>query len=201
MSGKTPSIRILDRQNAYSGFTRIDVVTAEHDSLAGGSLRIRREVETHGAGVTVLPYDPGRRTALVIRQWRVPVALGAPNEALLLETIAGLVDHADEAPSEAVRREAMEEAGLKLGMLEPVGAAYAMPGISTEKVHLFLAEADFTRDRTGAGGGLAEESEDIEVLEIALSELARMTDDGEIRDMKTFALIQTLRIKRPELFG
>lgn len=194
------SIRILDRQTAYAGFTRVDVVTAEHDSLSGGSLRIRREVETHGDGVTVLPYDPARRTALLIRQWRVPVAVGAPHEALLLETIAGLVDHADEAPSEAVRREAMEEAGLELRALEHVGAAYSAPGISTEKVHLFLAEADFTHDRTGAGGGLVEESEDIEVLEIPLADLARMADDGEIRDMKTLALVQTLRLRQPTLF-
>jgi nudix-type nucleoside diphosphatase (YffH/AdpP family) len=195
------SIRILDRQIAYSGFTRVDVVIAEHDSLSGGSLRIRREVETHGDGVTVLPFDPNRCTALLIRQWRVPVAIGAPTEAFLLETIAGLVDHADEAPSEAVRREAIEEAGLQLRMPEPVGAAYAMPGLSTEKVHLFLAEADFTQDRTGAGGGLVEESEDIEVLEIALADLARMADNGEIRDMKTLALIQTLRLRRPTLFS
>lgn len=200
MSRAPASIRILDRQTAYAGFTRINVITAEHDSLSGGSLRLRREVETHGNGVTVLPYDPVRRTALLIRQWRVPVAVGAPDEALLLETIAGLID-ADEAPSEAVRREAIEEAGLEPHTLDPVGAAYAMPGISTEKVHLFLAESDFSRDRTGAGGGLAEESEDIEILEIALADLARMADDGEIRDLKTLALIQTLRLKRPALFS
>lgn len=196
---RTPSIRILDRHTAYAGFTRVEVVTAEHDSLSGGSLRIRREVETHGNGATVLPYDPARRTALLIRQWRVPVAVGAPDEALLLETIAGLID-ADEAPGEAIMREAIEEAGLELRHVELAGAAYSVPGMSTEKVHLFLAEADFARDRTGAGGGLAEESEDIEVLEIALADLAQMADAGEIRDMKALALIQTLRVKRPELF-
>lgn len=194
------SIRILDRRTVYSGFIRLDVVSAEHDSLSGGVLQIKREAEMHGNGACVLPYDPHRRAALLIRQWRVPVALNAPDEALAIEAIAGLID-GDEAPSEAVRREAVEEAGIELRTVEHVGAAYSAPGLSTEKVHLFLAEADFTRDRIGAGGGLVEESEDIEVLEIALSDLARMADDGEIRDMKTLILIQTLRLKRPELFG
>jgi hypothetical protein len=33
---------------------------------------IKREVEDHGAAVSVLPYDPERRTALVVRQFRAP---------------------------------------------------------------------------------------------------------------------------------
>ena len=37
-----------------------------------------------------------------------------------------------------------------------------LPGISTEKMHMFLAEYA-AASRVGAGGGLAEENEEIEV--------------------------------------
>jgi hypothetical protein len=35
---------------------------------------------------------------------------------------------------------------------------------------------------------------------MSLPELAAMADDGRIEDMKTFALIQTLRLREPRLF-
>jgi hypothetical protein len=51
------------------------------------------------------------------------------------------------------------------------------------------------------GGGAKGEHEDITVMELALRELAAMADAGTLADMKTFALVQTLRLRRPELFA
>ncbi len=64
---------------------------------------------------------------------------------------------------------------------------------------LFLAPYR-AADREGAGGGLAEEHESIEVVEVALSDLAAMADRGEVADMKTLCLVQTLRLRHPTLF-
>jgi hypothetical protein len=89
--------------------------------------------------------------------------------------------------------------GLRLPTLEPVGAFWSMPGVSTERMHLFLAPYG-EADRVGAGGGLAAEHEEIEVVETPLAELARLADAGELTDMKTFALVQALRLRRPDLF-
>ena len=36
---------------------------------------------------------------------------------------------------------------------------------------------------------------------MALDELAALCDRGEITDIKTFALLQTLRLRRPDLFA
>jgi hypothetical protein len=74
-----------------------------------------------------------------------------------------------------------------------------MPGVSTEKMHMFLAEYR-AASRVGAGGGLAEENEEIEVIEVPLADLAAQADRGELADLKTYALLQSLRLKRPELF-
>jgi hypothetical protein len=74
-----------------------------------------------------------------------------------------------------------------------------MPGISTERMHLFLAPYG-PGDRTGAGGGAAGEHENVTVSEMTLAALAAMVDRGELTDLKTFALVQTLRLRRPDLF-
>jgi nudix-type nucleoside diphosphatase (YffH/AdpP family) len=157
---------------------------------------ISRSVEDHGVAAAVLPFDPVRRVALMVRQLRVPL-LVAGHDPMLLEVPAGIVDGDD--PAACARREAMEETGLALRNLLPVAAAYPMPGVSTEAMHLFLAEYG-SADRVAPGGGLDDEHEEIEVVEIALSDLAAMADRGDLGDMKTFALLQTLRLRRPELF-
>jgi hypothetical protein len=64
---------------------------------------------------------------------------------------------------------------------------------------LFLVAYEAS-DREGEGGGAASEGEHVAVEEIPLAELARRADAGELTDMKAFALTQTLRLKRPDLF-
>ena len=129
-------------------------------------------------------------------------AVGAVSAAIerhggVLEAVAGSVE--DEAPDACVHREAMEEAGLKLRAIEHLGTAWSMPGISTEQMDLYLA-AYSAADRVGLGGGVADEHEGITVIELPLAELAAMADAGQIMDMKTLALVQTLRLRKPELF-
>jgi nudix-type nucleoside diphosphatase (YffH/AdpP family) len=156
-----------------------------------------REIEDHGTAVGVLPYDAGRKTAILVRQFRAPV-MYATQQRDFLEAIAGTVEEPD--PAEAAKREAHEEAGLQLTTLEPVGTVWAMPGISTERMSLYLAP--YTQaSRVGDGGGLDHEHERITVVEMPLAELAAMADAGALADMKTMLLVQTLRLRHPGLFG
>jgi nudix-type nucleoside diphosphatase (YffH/AdpP family) len=158
---------------------------------------MRREVEDHGAAVCVLPYNSERRTAILVRQFRAPVFLAAQQDDML-EAIAGIVESTD--PKECGRREAWEEAGLRLKTLEHVGTVWTMPGVSTERMHLYLA-ACRDSDRAGPGGGLAGEHENTTVDELPLRELAARADAGRLDDMKTMLLVQTLRLRRPDLFA
>ena len=75
-----------------------------------------------------------------------------------------------------------------------------MPSLSTETLHLFLAEFS-DHDRTGPGGGLAAEGELITIEAIPLRRLAEMADRGELVDMKTLVLLLMLRCRRPDLFS
>jgi nudix-type nucleoside diphosphatase (YffH/AdpP family) len=184
-------VEIVSNYVLHQGWLKVSLVTL---AFPGGKT-IEREVEHHGQAVAVLPYDAKRRTALLIRQFRAASFLSS-GDGTLLETIAGIIEDAD--PAEDARREAMEEAGLRLGPLEHAGSAWTSPGFSTELMTMYLAPYE-SADRVAAGGGIGDE--DIEVVEFSLHELAALADANEIRNMTTLALVQTLRLKRPELFA
>ncbi|CAA2155932.1 GDP-mannose pyrophosphatase NudK [Methylobacterium brachiatum] len=157
---------------------------------------VPRALEDHGEAACVLPYDPERRVALLVRQSRVgPAFWGEP--PALDEAPAGGLDGGE--PEETAIREAMEEAGLRLARLEPVAHAYSMPSVSSERLWLYLAP--YTQaDRVGPGGGLPSEGEQVEVLELPLATLAEQVRSGHLADLKTLVLVQALMLRRPELF-
>ncbi|MFO1125712.1 MAG: NUDIX hydrolase [Methylocystis sp.] len=158
---------------------------------------VLRDIEDHGCAAAVLPYDPVRRTALLVEQLRAAqlVAVGATRS---LEAIAGLVEGEDDSAATA-KREALEEGGLRLGALEHVATTWTMPGVSTERMTLYLAEYR-AEDRIGEGGGVAHEDEDVRVVEMSLNDLASTMAAEDLVDMKTLVLVQALRLRRPELF-
>lgn len=164
--------------------------------LPDGKL-INREVEDHGQAVAVLPYDPIRKNALLVEQFRTPPFVTNGQEHTL-EAIAGCME--DEGPEATARREAMEEAGVSVGVLERVAVCWSMPGVSTERLTLYLA-AYASADRIGDGGGVEAEDENIRVVEMSLRALAELMDAGDLVDMKTLTLVQALRLRRPELFA
>jgi nudix-type nucleoside diphosphatase (YffH/AdpP family) len=184
---------IIGTRTIYEGWSSMVKLTI----VLPDGRRIEREVEHHGNAVAVLPYDRARRRAMLVRQFRAPVYYRS-GPISLLEAPAGLLDEVD--PEACARREAQEEVGLHLRGLERVGGVWASPGISTEFMHLFLAPYTES-DRTSQGGGLAEEHEEIEVVETALDDLWRLAEAGEIIDLKTLALVQALRIRHPELWA
>jgi nudix-type nucleoside diphosphatase (YffH/AdpP family) len=177
---------------AYEGWCRLLVATIR---MPDGQT-IKREIEEHGDAIAVLPYDPDRGVAMLVRQFRPPV-FHAAGQAETLEVPAGLLDEDD--PETCARREAFEEVGVRLSALAPVMTSWSMPGVSCERIHLFLAPYS-AADRTGAGGGVEGEHENITPAEVALNELATLADSGRLPDMKTFALVQTLRLRHPHLF-
>ena len=187
------TIQITEIDTKHDGWSKYRIVAVR---LADGKT-LRREMEDHGGAVGVLPYDPQRRMAVLIRQFRVPVFF-ATGEADLVEAVAGVVEDGEE-PADCARRETLEEAGLRIEKLEYVTTAWAMPGISTERMALYLApyRAD---DRVTAGGGV-DHDEDITVIELPLRELAAMVDAGRLPDMKALVLAQTLRLRHPDLFA
>lgn len=195
-AGHLTPASIVDRRRVYEGWSRLDVLTVE-TQVRGRSVRLRREVHDHGHGAAVLAFDAGRRTAILVRQIRAG-ALVVDGSGVCLEAIAGLVDPGEDAET-TVRREAWEEAGVVIGEAISLGMPYSTPGAVTERLALYLGEIDPAAER-GAGGGLVEENEEIEVVELPLAELACRADAGRLDDLKTLFLVEALRRRRPDLF-
>jgi len=187
-------VRLLERKLVYSGWGRFLLL----DLRLGDGRIVQRQIEDHGEAAAVLPFDPDRKVALVCRQPRIGPLFGG-FDAHLIEAAAGVIDHADEAPASAAVREALEELGVRLGTIEPVVAAWTMPAVSSERIHLFLAPYS-AADRVAAGGGLAEEGEEIEVIERPLKALLQDADAGRLPDLKSLALVWALARRRPALF-
>jgi nudix-type nucleoside diphosphatase (YffH/AdpP family) len=185
--------RVIGHRMIHDGWGRFLIARVE----GLGPEPVDREIEDHGEAVAVLPYDPQRRVALLVEQPRAPLLYKGEARALLEAPAGGI---SGEAPEDCARREALEECGVRLSTLEPAGAVWSMPGVSTERVHLFLAPYG-EADKVGPGGGLDDEQEQIEVREVALAELARAMEQGEVRDMKTLLLLLLLRQKLPGVFG
>ncbi len=191
MNPKPGTYRILETKTVHSGWTRLLIATVQ---LPGGH-KFEREFEDHGDAICVLPYHPGRKTAVLVRQPRIPLLYKA-QQGQLLEAVAGVIEEKD--PDVTVHREVMEEAKLKLDTIEHVFTAWTMPGISTERMHFYLAEYSGAARPDTEGG--TDEDEDTVAIEFPLAELARMADAKELPDSKTLVLLQTLRLRRPDLF-
>jgi nudix-type nucleoside diphosphatase (YffH/AdpP family) len=72
--------------------------------------------------------------------------------------------------------------------------AFMSPGSVTERIHFFIGEYQ-SHDRVSGGGGLEEEGEDIEVLELSFETAIAMVENGEIADGKTIMLLQYLELR------
>ena len=160
----------------------------------GSWQQLSREAYDRGNGAVILLYSRTRQSVFLTRQFRLPAFVNGHPDGMLLGAPAGLLDA--DSPADAIRREVEEETGFRLAAVEPVLDAYMSPGSVTERLHFFAAEVD-PADRTGDGGGLEEEGEDIEVVELPFDEALDMIDDGRIADAKTVMLLYWAALRGP----
>jgi nudix-type nucleoside diphosphatase (YffH/AdpP family) len=191
---RNPDIVVRDVELLASGWHVLRRTTYDHRHRAGHWTTEQRETYDRGNGATILLYDAARRTVLLTRQFRYPVYVNGHADGYLVEAAAGLLD--DDDPEAAVRRETAEELGVDVGDLEHVFDVYMSPGSVTELVHFYAAPYSAST-RTGPGGGLATDGEDIEVVELPFADALAMTGDGRIADAKTIMLLQWAALSGP----
>lgn len=154
----------------------------------------QREAYDRGNGAAALLFDPVRQKVLLTRQFRLPTYINGNENGFLTEVCAGLLD--GDAPEDCMKREILEETGYAVTSVEKVAEVYTSPGAVTEKLYLYQAEYNPGLKRE-SGGGVAAESEDIQVLEWSYTEVFEALKKGEIRDAKTVILLQHALIFGP----
>ncbi len=149
-----------------------------------------RETYDRGDGAAVLLCDKADRSVILIRQFRYPAHYRG-DSPYLIEACAGKLEGDD--PETCARKEAEEETGYRVGRLIKAYHAFMSPGSVTERLTLYVG---FVEGSVGAGGGLANEGEDIEVIRLPLADALGMVETGEIADAKTILLLQFAALKR-----
>lgn len=191
---RNPDVIVRAVEVTSDGWHVLRRTTFDYRRRDGGWVTQQRETYDRGDGATILLYDTARRHVLLTRQFRFPAYVNGHPDGLLIEAAAGLLD--DQDPDTAVRREAEEELGVTVGELEHLYDVYMSPGSVTERLHFYAAPYT-PAVRTKQGGGVAEEGEDIEIIEAPYDQALGMIADGRIADGKTIMLLYWAGIDGP----
>jgi GDP-mannose pyrophosphatase NudK len=190
-SAENPKIEHLEKQILYKGRFEMSAYSYQFTPVGKRAEIQKREVFDRGDGAVVLLYNTAQKTVVLIRQFRLPTYLNANPIGMLLEACAGMVEK--ESPEDGIIREIREETGFEIAKVEKVCEAFMSPGALTERLYFYVAPYQ-KEQKTSEGGGLAEEQEHIEVMEMPIDEAMEKIKTGEICDAKTIILLYHVKL-------
>lgn len=165
----------------------LNKVTFDYKNANGSWETQEREAYDRGNGATILLYNKATQTVVLTEQFRLPTYLNGNETGMLIEACAGLLDK--DNPEDCIRKESEEETGYRIKDVKKIFEAYMSPGSVTEILYFFVAEYDKSM-KVSEGGGVAEEHENIQVLEIPFEKACNMMKAGKVKDAKTIMLLQ-----------
>ncbi len=150
---------------------------------SGKSMFSRQRINRQDA-VAVLVLNSESQKFVLTRQFRYAIA-GKSGENII-EIVAGKIDN-DDSPENTAIRECEEEIGyrIKPSNLELLSTCFVSPGYTSEQFYIYFASVT-NADKVSAGGGLPEENEHIEVLEMDLDDFKSQVLNGQFKDAKTY---------------
>ena len=186
-----PKIKITNTEVLANNWYTLRKITFDYQKKDNTWETLVREAYDRGNGATILLYNKTNQTVILTRQFRMPTYLNGNESGMMIEACAGLLDQ-DNA-EDCIKRETEEETGYQVKAVRKIFEVYMSPGSVTEIVHFFVGE--YTKDmKVNDGGGVADEQENIEVLEFPFDEAYDMIASGEIKDAKTIMLLQYAKI-------
>jgi nudix-type nucleoside diphosphatase (YffH/AdpP family) len=188
---KNGSIRNIKKEVLSDQWYTLNRYTYDYQKEDGSWETQQRESYDRGNGAAILLYHPENKTVILTRQFRMPTYVNGNTTGMMIEVCAGVLD--DQDPLSCIQKEVEEETGFRVELIEKIFEAYMSPGAVTEILHFFVARYDDSM-KIGKGGGVEDETENIEVLEIPMSEAMRMIQQGEIKDAKSIMLLQYAQI-------
>lgn len=187
----THKVKIVKTEVLSDNWYTLRKFTYEYQKANGDIITQSREAYDRGNGAVILLYNKEQQTVILTQQFRLPTFVNGNPTGMMIEACAGLLDK-DNA-EDCIRRETEEETGYKITHIKKVFEAYMSPGSVTEILYFFVAEYSADMKVTD-GGGLLEEEENIEVLELSLEDAVQMVANGEIKDAKTIMLLQYVQL-------
>ena len=185
------TVRITKTEILSDNWYTLNKITFEYRKKSGEWETHSREAYDRGNGATILLYNKEAKTVILTRQFRMPTYVNGNKTGMLIEACAGLLDKNN--AEDCIKKETEEETGYQVSWVRKIFESYMSPGSVTELIYFFVAE--YTKDmKVSDGGGLAEEQENIEVLELGFEEAFKMIETGEIKDGKTIMLLQYAKI-------
>lgn len=185
-------VKILRTEILSDNWYTLNKVTFEYQKKDGTLETQSREAYDRGNGATILLYNKESKTVILTKQFRLPTYINGNEDGMMIEACAGLLDK--DNPEDCIRKETEEELGYEISDVKKVFEVYMSPGSVTEILYFFIAEYSKSM-KVNEGGGLADEQEEIEVLELDIDKALEMIDSGEIKDAKTIMLLQHVRLK------
>lgn len=190
---KNKKVKIKSVENLSNNWYQLNKVNFDYQLKNGEWQSQSRESYDRGDGAAILLYNPTKKTVILTKQFRMPSYLNENEDGMMIEVCAGLLDADD--PLTCIKKEAEEETGYKIHNPTKLFEIYSTPGAVTEKIHYFIAEYN-DEMKISNGGGLEDETEEIEVLELDFETVLTMILTGEICDAKTIILLQYAQIHK-----
>lgn len=185
-------VKIINKEVLSSNWYTLRKITYDYLKKDGTWQTQSREAYDRGNGAAIMLYNSSLKTVILTRQFRMPTFINGNADGLLIEACAGLLDK--DNPEDCIKRETEEETGYKINSVKKIMEVYMSPGSVTEMLYFFIAEYSHAM-KLAEGGGVAQEQEEIDVLEMHIENALQMIDTGEIKDAKTIMLLQYLRLK------
>ena len=179
--------KIKNIKNLHQGFYDLKEINFTHKKHNGDWTPIIKREIFGGAHVSaVLPYDPVKKKILLLKQFRAG-AIKRNHDPMMLEIVAGMIDEG-ETPSDAAKRECLEETGQKVKTLTHINSYYPSPGSSESYFHSYLAEINaFDGERVF---GQENENEDILVKSYSIIEVKTLLKEKKILNALSLLALQ-----------
>lgn len=183
---------LVKEETMYRGFLDIMKGTIEvYSEKEDKRVKIYREVLYKKDAIAVLLKNTDTDEFIFSQQFRYPTV--EHDDGYILEIPAGAIDHGEQ-PLETLKREALEEAGYQINRAELLSVSYVSPGYSTERTFIYYAEVS-NKDKVAEGGGLTEETEEIELVHVPVAQLDKLLA-GKVVDAKSLLALQWYKMNR-----
>ena len=156
---------LLDKKTAYKG-KRITVEELHYENPRTNQI-IYREHVLAGHAAVIIP-ETENNEFIMIKEPRTPIG------KTVIAFPAGMIEEGENEEEGAIR-ELEEETGFRAGKMKKLREVYPAIGYSNEKVTIFLAKNLIKTHRH------LDETEDIKVIKIPITEIKEMLDNGKIK--------------------